>query len=283
MSHADDVLVIGGGVIGVCTAYYLAQAGRQVTLIEQGRIGGPNGSSYGNAGLIVPDHTTPVPAPGVISKALRWMLDPASPFYIKPRLDIDLIRWLWRFARACRQEPMRRSLSILRELALVSMKLHRELAMIAGSRFDYQPAKGYSITVRRPDRCPAVPISLAEHKVAVTPTSEWLRFAGTLELAGLDRSLNRRRLQAIYNAVREYLPDLEDLEVLEEWAGLRPATPDDLPIVGAPHRVENLMIASGHGMLGMTLGPATGKLVAQLLTGEEPLIDPAPLNPNRFS
>ena len=85
MGQKADVVIIGGGVIGICTAYYLQKAGRQVILLERDEI--CSGSSYGNSGLIVPSHSIPLPAPGVVFQALKWMFNPESPFYIKPRLN----------------------------------------------------------------------------------------------------------------------------------------------------------------------------------------------------
>src|ERR1700686_4948404 len=99
MHSSADVVIIGGGLIGVCTAYYLAEQGARVTLVEQGQIAA--GSSYGNAGLIVPSHIIPLATPGALASGLAWMLDPDSPFYIKPRLDFALVNWLVRFTLAC--------------------------------------------------------------------------------------------------------------------------------------------------------------------------------------
>ncbi len=145
-----------------------------------------------------------------------------------------------------------------------------------------QPAKGYSITVRRPDRCPSVPLILSEARVAVTPLNCVLRFAGTLELAGFDLSINRRRVQAILRAIREHLQIGDELEQLELWRGLRPCTPDGLPIVGRSGSYENLIFATGHGTLGMSLGPITGKLVAQIASGEKTGFDLTSLKSERF-
>ena len=97
-SQQFDVLIIGGGVIGLCSAWYLKQAGYSVGIVDKGEIG--RGSSSGNAGMIVPSHFIPLAAPGVIGQGLKWMLNPDSPFYIKPRANLDLIRWLWKFARS---------------------------------------------------------------------------------------------------------------------------------------------------------------------------------------
>ena len=88
-----DVLIIGGGAVGLCCAWYLRQVGREVTVPEAGSLS--EGASAGNAGMIVPSHIVSLSAPGVIVQGLRWLLNPSSPFYIKPRLDLDLLRWLW--------------------------------------------------------------------------------------------------------------------------------------------------------------------------------------------
>ena len=93
-----DVIVIGAGVVGVAAAYFLARRGRKVTVLEQGEVCA--GSSYGNIGLVVPSHSVPLAEPGVITKALKWMGDPESPFYIRPRPDPALASWLWQFRRA---------------------------------------------------------------------------------------------------------------------------------------------------------------------------------------
>jgi D-amino-acid dehydrogenase len=125
---------------------------------------------------------------------------------------------------------------------------------------------------------------MAEAKVVLTPMDDRLRVAGTLELAGFDMSINKRRLQAVLNAVSAYFPDfsLQDLELLEIWRGLRPCSPDGLPYLGRPRRYDNVIIATGHGMKGISLAPVTGKLVAQLAAGEQPQIDLNILSIERF-
>lgn len=128
-----EIAVIGGGVIGVSTAYYLARQGFGVTLIEAGH--GRSGASYGNAGLLLASHITPLAAPGVLGQGLRWLLDASSPFYIQPRLSIELAAWLWRFRAACREERARRAMPVLRELLEESLGLYRELADEAGLAF----------------------------------------------------------------------------------------------------------------------------------------------------
>ncbi|MFN8580186.1 MAG: FAD-dependent oxidoreductase [Gemmatimonadaceae bacterium] len=118
MSTTYDVAVIGGGVIGVCAAYYLSRGGARVILLEKDDIA--SGCSQGNGGLIVPSHAAPLASPGALGDGLRWMLDSDSPFYIKPRLDLHLARWLARFAWNSRTGPMRRALPILRDLLFAS-------------------------------------------------------------------------------------------------------------------------------------------------------------------
>ncbi len=417
-SMKAEVLIIGGGVIGVCAAYYLSAAGHGVTLIEkQGEICPVEASSYGNAGLIVPSHSIPLAAPGVLGQGLRWLLDADSPFYIRPRLDPELIRWLWRFRGACAEGPMRRAIPVLADLGRTSSHLLRELvtsegldcgydekgwlliyqdrrafdqaveeaellrefgiasevldgdgvrrkepnvlpavvggvyfpedahliphrfvgelarraasrgvrlqigtevlgfetagrrvsavvttrgrftpeqvvwaagawtpilARGLGLRLPIEAAKGYSVTVRRPAIAPGVPLYLGERKVAVTPMGPLVRLGGTLELAGLDLTVSRRRVEAILRAAREYLPGMAELELVELWRGLRPVTPDGLPLIGRSRRVENLIVACGHGMLGVTQGPVTGKLVAEIVAGTMPSVDLGPLRVERF-
>jgi D-amino-acid dehydrogenase len=137
-SKNTDILIIGGGVIGVCCAHYLSEAGAQVVLIERDEIA--SGSSYGNAGLYVPSHSIPLAAPGALRAGLRWMLDPESPFYVRPRLAPDLWAWILRFGLASREVPMRRAIPILRDLGLASGLLYRELATLEGPGFDYGQA-----------------------------------------------------------------------------------------------------------------------------------------------
>jgi D-amino-acid dehydrogenase len=156
-----------------------------------------------------------------------------------------------------------------------------------GLRLPVQPAKGYSITTPRPANCSDVPLHLSERKVGVTPMGAMLRFAGTLELAGLDLSINRRRVNAIQRAAQEYLDfgngvPLEP-ESIEIWRGLRPLTPDTLPIIGRSRHLDNLTVATGHGMMGVSMGPITGKLVTQLVTAQRPELDLTPLSMERFA
>src|SRR5205809_7994487 len=100
MSRSEKkILIIGGGVIGLSTAYYAAQRGHRVTVLER-ESENHQGCSYGNAGMIVPSHFIPLAAPGMVPRAIKWMWNPESPFYFKPRLDRDLLSWAWKFYRA---------------------------------------------------------------------------------------------------------------------------------------------------------------------------------------
>ena len=415
MSPQQDVVIVGGGVIGVCSAYYLAQKGIGVTLIEKGEIA--SGCSYGNGGLIVPSHSVPLASPGALGNGLRWLFDSESPFYIKPRFDPELFAWLMRFALASRHRQMLRAVPVLRDLLFASRALYEELAGQAGFDFGFkakgallvylsrenlehemaearllekfevplrvvdqeqvhelepallpgvvggifyprdghidparfvtglaekaralgvrtwtgtealgfessnrritkvhttrgdvsagqlvlaagswssevardlrlrlpiQAAKGYSITLENPPVSPKIPLLFGEARAVVNPLGDCLRLAGTLELAGMDLSVNMRRVEALHRSSSRYLPGLEEARVVEIWRGLRPCTPDGLPIIGRSVDFQNLIVAAGHAMLGMSLGPVTGKLVSQLLNGEKTEMDISPLRVERF-
>ena len=101
MSRSCDLLVVGGGVIGVCVAYYAAEAGLSVTLVERGAICPVESAVYANAGLITPSDAHPLAGPGALGKGLKWMLDSGSPFYVAPWSDADLPRWLMLFRHYC--------------------------------------------------------------------------------------------------------------------------------------------------------------------------------------
>lgn len=130
-----DVVIIGGGVIGLCTAYYTALKGASVVVIERDRI--PCGSSYGNAGLIVSSHCDPLPAPGMVAEGIRQIFDPSGAFSIRLRPDPDLIKWLWTFYRFCNPRDFFRSLEIFKELMDESLCLHGALARTNGASYEY--------------------------------------------------------------------------------------------------------------------------------------------------
>jgi D-amino-acid dehydrogenase len=158
------------------------------------------------------------------------------------------------------------------------------LARCLGVRLPVQPGKGYSVTLPAPSKLPAIPAILVEARVAVTPMGTGVRFAGTMELGALDRKVNHRRLRAMLRSVAEYLPDYPAavLDSLPVWSGLRPCSPDGLPYVGRLGRFDNVLVATGHAMMGISLAPVTGKLIAEMLCGDPPSIDVVALAPDRF-
>lgn len=418
MNNQSDVVIIGGGMVGLCTAHYLRRGGAQVAIIEKGKVG--QACSLGNAGFITPSHFVPLASPGIIAKGLKWLLNPESPFYIKPRLDFDLLSWLWRFRGAANTPQVRKSAPVLLRLNIASSALYNELAAKEGLRFGLehrgilmlynspqgekanheeaehgkelglkvralsrdevnvldpeirtiargaihfeedshlvpeqfieamknhllkqgvtireetevvgierngarvtgvktsmgivrgeefvlsggswsaslaqalgrkiplQPGKGYSVNILKPERMFHTPLILTEARVAITPMGDFIRFAGTMELAGLDLSINKRRVEAIMKAVPRYLSGFQPatLTRTEPWAGLRPCTPDGLPYVGRFRAVQNLVVATGHAMMGVSLAPITGKLVSELILTNTPSLDVGPLSPERFS
>ncbi len=411
-----DVLIIGGGVIGLAAAYALLKRGAAVTVVEQHDVGA--GSSWGNAGWIVPSYSVPLASPHALGDGLRWMRDPTSPFYIRPRWEPALWAWLARFVWASRPAQMARGIPVLRDLGQASQSLletwiaqegwacgyqrrgvltlylteeasrageaearllrqygiaaemldrqavlarvpqaepavgglltpndahldpsallqalatsvralggriltqtrvqgfrfqgPRVAAVLAGEkqfrpqhivlaagawsadvgkmlglRLPIQAAKGYSLTFEHPPTLPPMPLMLGESKVAVTPLPNGrLRLAGTLELAGLSTDINARRVAALLTAARRYLGmDLSHLPQPQPWAGLRPCTPDGLPIIGRAPGLQNVFLATGHCMLGVSLAAVTGELVAQQISGEPTTLPLPPLRAARF-
>ena len=125
--NPERVTIVGGGVIGLCSAYYALKRGFAVTVIEREAADGDN-CSLGNAGMIVPSHFIPLAAPGMMSKGLRWMLNPESPFFVRPRLDPALARWGWLFYRHSTERHAAASRELLKDLNLESRRLFAELS-----------------------------------------------------------------------------------------------------------------------------------------------------------
>ena len=157
--------------------------------------------------------------------------------------------------------------------------LNREL----GCKIPIQPGKGYSITMRRPSKCPTLPLLCEEDRVAVTPMLSGYRLGSTMEFAGYDASLNRRRLSLLTAGAAHYFDDPPTEPIEEEWFGWRPMTPDSVPIIDRAPSMENVLIAAGHNMLGVSMSPATGKLVAELLSGVVPHLDASRYTLARFT
>lgn len=416
---AKRVLVIGGGVVGLSTAYYCSRRGYDVTVLERNAVEN-EGCSYGNAGLIIPSHVVPLASPGMVKLGLKYMFDPAGPFYIKPRFNLQLLAWTWQFWRSATPEHVRRAAPLIRDLNLASRDCYDELSVAAGDDFDLrkrgvinlcrtehgleheaktaelaremglvaevvdanragelygdlkmnivggvfypqdyflspnrfmpclrrlveengvkiewntevtdwrtegsriacaltshgerdadeyvissgswspkvagglkihipiEAGKGYSLTMQNPPRLPRIAAILSEARVAITPMGSALRVGGTMEIAGLDESITQRRVDRIIDAACLHFPDFsrDHFKGIAPWRGLRPVTPDGMPYVGRVQRYANLSIAAGHAMMGFSLGPITGKLIAETISGEAPSIHMDMLSPDRFS
>jgi D-amino-acid dehydrogenase len=447
---SKSILIIGSGVIGLCTAYYCARRGHRVTVLERGPES-RDGCSFGNAGMITPSHFVPLAAPGMVALGLKWMWNPESPFYIKPRLDWDLFNWAFKFWQASTAARVNRAAPLLRDLNLASRACFEKLAdawrgssrreeaplnaergmrntessqslltsaatgdfglttrgllMLcktqhtldeeskfaehanrlgvpaqvldakqagamdpavtldvagavffpkdahlspgrfmaallaqcaeAGVRFEWnaevthftqhatritgvhtsrgefstdevvlcggswspllarglglsipmQAGKGYSLTLPKPPQLPQLCSICTEARLAVTPMGTSLRFGGTMEIAGLNEDINPVRVRGIIKSALKYFPAFKesDFDGIQPWRGLRPCSPDGLPYVGRTAKFANLSFAAGHAMMGLSLGPITGKLMAQVLSGEPPEFDLSLLSPDRYA
>jgi D-amino-acid dehydrogenase len=416
---SKNILIIGAGAIGLSSALHCARKGHRVTVLE--RHGAQrDGCSFGNAGMIVPSHFVPLAAPGMVKLGLKWMWNPESPFYIKPRLNGELFDWGIKFWRASNEEHVRRSAPLLRDLNFSSRAMFEELASppendfglvtrgllmlcktqhglddeakyaaqanqlgvpaevldakqvakldpgvtmdVAGAvyfpkdahftpdryvdvlqkqceklgvrfvwntevrgveaaknqlvsvatnagPFDFdelilcggswspllarelglkipiQAGKGYSLTLKQPRELPQLCSIFTEARMAVTPMGTSLRFGGTMEIAGLNEDINPVRVQGIIKAVPDYFPKFspQDFAGVQPWRGLRPCSPDGLPYLGRTAKFSNLVIATGHAMMGMSLSPITGKLVSEIVSGEKPSFDLNLFSPDRFA
>ena len=143
-----------------------------------------------------------------------------------------------------------------------------------GIRVPIYPVKGYSVTipVTRPELAPSVCITDEGHKLAISRLGDRLRVAGTAELSGYDASINAVRCNALLERTKVLFPDAVDFERAQRWAGLRPATPGNVPVIGRT-RLANLYINAGHGTLGWTLGCGSGKAIADIISGTRPPVD----------
>lgn len=373
--------------------------------------------SSGNSGMIVPSHFTPLAAPGMIGMGMKMMFKSRSPFRIKPRASMALMRWMALFARSATAKHVSDAAPVLKELGMLSRGLYVELAeelgfafeprglisvcrtekvlahekglgekarsmgldaqildaeglrqvdpgitynalggvfyakdcfldptvlqnallarlkemgvhigwgreivrlteaggrvtrvdtdsgpvegevfviaggswstglaATAGLRMPLQAGKGYSMTLGSPRELPQVSALLIEGRVALTPMGGKLRVGGTMEIAGLDLSVDRERVEGIIDSFTAYCPNFQrsDFSEVTPWKGLRPCSPDGMPYIGRFDRVPNLIAATGHAMMGVSLGPATGKMVSQLIAGGTPPGWSPMLRPDRF-
>lgn len=408
-------IVIGGGLIGLCSAYYLQKEGHKVTIVDQSNL--DSGASYVNAGYLSPSHIIPLAAPGVMKKGLKWMFDPSSPLYIKPRFDLDFLKWAWAFNKSCNQGHVDMSIPVIKDISVLSQDLYEDIGRLENFNFHYekkglfmfcqteemleeeintvrlanevglaarevsleelkrmepnvktnligatiydcdahttpgefmkdlkahllncgvaffknekvldiglennliasaitdqqtlkadefvlaagswspllsrklglklllQAGKGYRMNVERPTGI-SYPTILAEAKVAVTPMHGFTRFSGTMEIAGIDHGINKVRVEAIANAAHSYYPDVKisKEEKAKAASGLRPVSPDGLPYIGKSEKCNNLTIATGHAMMGLSMATGTGKLVSEIISEQKSSMDLKPFHPDR--
>lgn len=415
----ENILVIGGGITGLTSAYYLAKSGWKVTLVDKGDL--RDNCSYGNAGMIVPSHFTPMAAPGIVAQGIKWMFDSKSPFYVKPSPSWSLISWGLKFLKHANEKHVARTAPAIRDLNLYSSMLYHELATELEKDFDlhhkgilmlykndktaeeeihlsktalelgldtvvlnrdevqamephtevdvlgavhyrcdghlYPPAlmnllistlkelgvqiktgalvdgfevrsgkivktilsngqtiasdqvvltggawlgqlakkaglavpimpgKGYSFMVEPSHGEIVHPSLLIEARVAITPMGGKIRVGGTMELAAVDHKVNLNRVKGIVESVPKYYPlyELSVPEISEIWHGFRPCSPDGLPYLGYSKNISNLVLAGGLGMMGLSLGPAVGHTVADLVNGQRTHTDIRLFDPERFN
>ncbi|OOV16430.1 FAD-binding oxidoreductase [Flavobacterium sp. LM4] len=402
------VSIIGGGIIGLCSAYYLAKEGYEVVVFDKSDMN--DGCSYGNAGMIVPSHIIPLAQPGMIAQGIKWMFDSQSPFYVKPRLNIDLMNWGLQFYKHANLKHVEKAMPALCDLSLLSKELYQDLAkennsffyeekgllmlyktdktaeeihhegklaedlglevdflskeevshlekgtatnVIGGVHYKSDahiypqkfmqfikdelgrlnvkihtqttvvdfflknntvseiitdkgnfstdevvlatgswsphiakklninisilPGKGYSFTLKDQSHKPSIPSILCEGKVAVTPMNHDIRFGGTMEITHTnDIKINQNRVRGILNSINDFYPDLK-IEMPKEqdiWFGFRPCTPSGMPIIAKDKRLKNLTVVTGHAMMGLSLAPATGKLVSEIISEKPTSVD----------
>jgi D-amino-acid dehydrogenase len=159
-----------------------------------------------------------------------------------------------------------------------------ELLETIGLKLPLQAGKGYSLTLPSPPELPQLCSIFAEAKVAITPMGHSLRFGGTMEVGGLDLTVNPARVHGIVKSVQSYFPKFSesDFSNIKPWAGLRPVSPDGIPYLGKVTGLPNLIAATGHAMMGLSLAPVSGRLVADLLAGDTPFRPIDAMSPGRF-
>ena len=411
-------VIVGAGIIGLSAAYYLQKSGWQVTILEKND--GNDNCSYGNAGMIVPSHFTPLASPGIVARGIRWMFDSKSPFYVKPSLSLSLLRWGFQFIRNANRKNAEHGAPYLRDLSLLSHALYKELSTspdfdfsleekgilmyfktqktaeeeihtaeiartlgldaepltrvqverlepgielnilgavhyhcdahlcpnklmaqlkkhiiskggllltdepvhsmeiqqgvirtikskennyegdifilaagswlpeltrMAGLTIPLMPGKGYSITENNPAVRLNIPAILCEARVAITPMNGLMRYGGTMEIASVNHHINLKRVEGILEAVPKYFSNLQPKipGIKDIWYGFRPCSPDGLPYIGPVKKISNLMIAGGHSMMGLGLGPATGKLISEMCNHQNTSVRTDAFDPERLS
>nr|WP_321232294.1 FAD-dependent oxidoreductase [uncultured Psychroserpens sp.] len=133
---SKKIIVIGGGIIGLCSAYYLQKEGYQVTVVDQSNL--DSGASYVNAGYLSPSHIIPLSAPGVMKKGIKWMFNSSSPLYIKPRLEPDFLKWVWAFNKSCNSKHVNKAIPAIKSIALLSQDLYDDIKRDENFTFHYE-------------------------------------------------------------------------------------------------------------------------------------------------
>ena len=133
---AKEVVIIGGGIIGLCSAYYMLEKGHKVTIIDKSDM--TSGTSYINSGYLSPSHLIPLSSPGAIKNGLKWMLNSSSPLYIKPRLNLDLYKWLFAFVKSSTTKHVNKSIPLIKEVTVFSQKLYDEIKKKDNFNFHYE-------------------------------------------------------------------------------------------------------------------------------------------------
>tara|TARA_R110001592_G_scaffold8305_6_gene45469 strand:+ start:1588 stop:2838 length:1251 start_codon:yes stop_codon:yes gene_type:complete len=169
-----------------------------------------------------------------------------------------------------------------KEVVLAAGSWSDNLSKKMNIKLPIQAGKGYRINVPRPTGI-TIPAILMEAKVAVTPMAEYTRFAGTMEFSGINDVIRKQRVEAIANATTEFYPEIKisEAEKLDAKSGLRPVSPDGLPYIGKSSSLKNLTVATGHAMMGWSLGPVTGKLVSEIISDKKTSMDINGFSPNR--
>ncbi|MES2795613.1 MAG: FAD-dependent oxidoreductase [Bacteroidota bacterium] len=424
-NRKKKIVIIGAGIIGLFSAYYLSEEDFEITILD--KTDGEDGCSMGNAGMIVPSHFIPLASPGMIEKGMKWMLDAESPFYVKPRLNLELLKWGISFYKSAKQSHIDKAKFALRDLSFLSKICYQQLskskefefgfeekgllmlcksahgfeeecqaAEIANSiginanvlklneihqlepelkpdvmggiyypgdahlypnqlvsnlksflekkgvKFIYntevvaiesnvekvtaikviqkannetlnlacdelilatgswsqqvaqmlklslpmQAGKGYSITKNQKEgKTIHIPTILLEARVAITPMGQNLvRFGGTMEIGGINSQINMNRVRGIVKSVPEFYPnyELQMPDKQEVWYGLRPCSPDGMPYIGRSKKFKNLSVATGHAMMGLSLAPATGKLISEIILEQKPELNLGMFEVDRF-
>ncbi|WP_286779142.1 MULTISPECIES: NAD(P)/FAD-dependent oxidoreductase [Sphingobacterium] len=416
-NNRGTVVVIGAGIAGLASAYYLVRDGWDVKILEKNTL--DNNCSYGNAGMIVPSHFTPLAAPGIVAQGIKWMFNSKSPFYVRPSLNPRLINWGLKFLKHANRTHVEQHASAIRDLNLYSSRLYDELAqednfdfelkqngilmmykskemqheeielahraqdlgldvdilegntvqelepnlkldvlgailyrcdgklyppklmqqliqylkaagvaffeetevhkfMTAGNKIKeaisnkgsfqadafvltggaylpqltsklhlntpLMPGKGYSFMYQpQGEQSLNHAALLLEARVAVTPMNGQIRFSGTMELGPANDKIYENRVRGIVESIPKYYPELQ-VDYLKEkiWYGYRPCSPDGLPYLGRLEKFDNVLVAGGGGMMGLSLGPAYGKIIADLLAGQKIQADIDGFRPDRF-